>query len=63
MDTLHKGDNDDDDADDNNNNNFVVVVVVVSCHRPFLPGTSLEPNVILTTQASSFRLQYFPYYV
>ena len=32
----------------------------VSCHRPFLPGTSLEPAVILTAQASSFTLQYFP---
>ena len=41
----------------------VVVVVVVSCHRPFLPGTSLEPAVIPTAQASSFTLQYFPYYV
>jgi len=29
----------------------------------FLPGTSLEPAVIPTTQASSFTLQYFPYYV
>ena len=35
----------------------------VSCHRPFLPGTSLEPAVILTTHASSFTLLYFPYYV
>jgi hypothetical protein len=35
----------------------------VSCHRPFLPGTSLEPAVITTAQASSFTLQYFPYYV
>ena len=35
----------------------------VSCHRPFLPGTSLEPAVIPTAQASSFTLQYFPYYV
>ena len=35
----------------------------VSCHRPFLPGTSLEPAVIPTVQASSFTLQYFPYYV
>ena len=35
----------------------------VSCHRPFLPGTSLEPVVIRTGQASSFTLQYFPYYV
>ena len=33
------------------------------CHRPFLPGTSLEPAVIPTAQASSFTLQYFPYYV
>ena len=33
-----------------------------SCHRPFLPGTSLEPAVISTAQASSFTLQYFPYY-
>jgi len=29
----------------------------------FLPGTSLEPAVITTAQASSFTLQYFPYYV
>ena len=35
----------------------------VSCHRPFLPGTSLEPDVIPTAHASSFTLQYFPYYV
>ena len=35
----------------------------VSCHRPFLPGTSLEPAVIPTAQASSYTLQYFPYYV
>ena len=35
----------------------------VSCHRPFLPGTSLEPAVIPTAQGSSFTLQYFPYYV
>jgi hypothetical protein len=43
---------------------FVVVFVValVSCHRPFLPGTSLKPMVIPTTQVSSFSLQ-FPYYV
>ena len=32
----------------------------VSCHRPFVPGTSLEPAVIPTAQASSFTLQYFP---
>jgi hypothetical protein len=36
---------------------------VVSCHRPFIPGYSLEPAVIPTAQVSSFRLQYFPYYV
>jgi len=41
----------------------VVVVVDVSCHKPFLPGTSLEPAVIPIAQASSFTLQYFPYYV
>jgi len=35
----------------------------VSCHRPFLPGTSIEPAVIPTAQASNFTLQYFPYYV
>jgi hypothetical protein len=26
----------------------VIVVMVISCHRPFLPGTSLEPTVIPT---------------
>ena len=35
----------------------------VSTHRPFLPGTSLEHAVNPTAQASSFTLQYFPYYV
>ena len=40
-----------------------IIVVVVSCHSPFLPGTSLEPAVIPTAHASSFTLQYFPYYV
>ena len=35
----------------------------VSCHRPFLPGTSLEPAVIPTVHASNFTLRYFPYYV
>jgi hypothetical protein len=35
----------------------------VSCHRPILPGHSLEPTVIPTAQASSSTLQYFPYYV
>ena len=32
----------------------------VSCHRPFLPDTSLEPTAIPTAHSSSFRLQYFP---
>jgi len=41
----------------NNNKN----IVVVSCHRSFLPGTSLEPRVIPTAESSSFRQQYFPY--
>jgi hypothetical protein len=35
----------------------------ISCHRPILPGNSLEPTVIPTAQASSFTLQYFPYCV
>ena len=35
----------------------------VSCHRPFLPGSSLEPAVIPTAHASSFTLQCFPYYL
>ena len=26
----------------------------ISCHRPFLPGTSLEPAVIPTAQATGF---------
>ena len=35
----------------------------VSCHMPFLPGTSVEPAVIPTAQASSFTLQYLTYCV
>ena len=42
---------------------IIIIINVVSCHRPFLPGTFLEPAVISTAQASSFTLQYFPYYV
>jgi hypothetical protein len=42
---------------------IIIIINVVSCHRPFLPGTSLEPAMIPTAQASSFTLQYFPYYV
>jgi hypothetical protein len=29
----------------------------VSCHRPFLPGISIQPTVIPTAQDSSFWLQ------
>jgi hypothetical protein len=42
---------------------IIIIIIVVSYHRPFLPGTSLEPAVIPAAQASSFTLQYFPYYV
>jgi hypothetical protein len=42
---------------------IIIICIIVTCHRPFLPGTSLEPAVIPTAQASSFTLQYFPYYV
>ena len=43
----------------------VVVIIQYACllSQAFLPGTSLEPAVIPTAQASSFTLQYFPYYV
>ena len=40
----------------------VYFFIVVSCHRCSLPGTSLEPKVIPTAQASSFTLQYYYYY-
>jgi hypothetical protein len=36
---------------------IIIIFIIVYCHRPFLPGTSLEPAVILTAQASSFTLQ------
>jgi hypothetical protein len=42
---------------------IIIIIIVVSCHRPFLPGTSLEPAVIPNAQASRVTLQYFPYYV
>jgi hypothetical protein len=45
---------------------IIIIIIIdddISCHRPFHPGTSLEPAVIPTVQASSFTLQYFPYYV
>ena len=35
----------------------VVYDMGVSCDRPFLPGTSLEPAVIPTAQASSFTFR------
>jgi hypothetical protein len=47
----------------NNNNNNYYYYYYVSCYRLILPGNSLEPVVIPTAQASSFTLQYFPYYV
>jgi len=43
--------------------NLLLYDMAVSCHTPFLPGTSLEPAVIPTAHASSFTLQHFPYYV
>jgi len=42
---------------------IIIIIIIISSHRPFLPGTSLEPAVIPTAHASSFTLQYFPYYV
>ena len=39
---------------------IIIIIIIVSCHRPFLPDTSLGPAVIPTAQASSFKLQYFP---
>jgi len=43
----------------------VIIIIQYVCllSQAFLPGTSLEPAVIPTAQASSFTLQYFPYYV
>jgi len=44
---------------------YDIIIIRYGCllSQAFLPGTSLEPAVIPTTQASSFTLQYFPYYV
>jgi hypothetical protein len=42
---------------------IIIIIIIISCHRPSLPGTSLEQTVTPTAQASSFTLQYFPYYV
>ena len=41
----------------------IIIQYVCLLSQTFLPGTSLEPAVIPTAQASSFTLQYFPYYV
>ena len=35
----------------------------VSCHRPFLPGTSLEPAVIPTAQTPKIHTAVLPVYV
>jgi len=44
---------------------IIIIVIQYGCllSQAFLPGTSFEPAVIPTAQASSFTLQYFPYYV
>ena len=57
----------------NNNNNSIIIITIIIINiiiqyvcllsQAFLPGTSLEPAVIPTAQASSFTFQYFPYYV
>jgi len=48
---------------------FIIIIIIIIIRyvcllsQAFLPGTSLEPAVIPNAQASSFTLQYFPYYV
>ena len=44
---------------------IIIIIIQYVCllSQAFLPGTSLEPAVIPTAQASGFTLQYFPYYV
>ena len=44
---------------------IIIIIIRYVCllSQAFLPGTSLEPAVIPTTQASSFTLQYVLYYV
>ena len=44
---------------------IIIIIIRYVCllSQAFLPGTSLEPVVIPTAQASNFTLQYFPYYV
>ena len=42
---------------------YCYYTIWICLSQAFLPGISLEPAVIPTTQASSFTLQYFPYCV
>ena len=44
---------------------IIIIIIRYVCllSQAFLPGTCLEPAVIPTAHASSFTLQYFPYYV
>jgi len=42
---------------------YYFYTIWMSLSQAFLPGTSLEPTVVPTAQASSFTLLYFPYYV
>jgi len=46
---------------------IIIIIIIIQYVRllsqAILPDTSLEPAVIPTAQASSFTLQYFPYYV
>jgi len=44
---------------------IIIIIIQYVCllSQAFLSGTSLVPAVIPTAQASSFTLQYFPYYV
>jgi len=44
----------------------IIIIIIISLSLVtglYLSGTSLEPTVIPTAQASSFTLQYFPYYL
>ena len=44
---------------------IIIIIIQYLCllSQAFLPGISFEPAVIPTAHASSFTLQYFPYYV
>ena len=33
---------------------IIIIIIIVSSHRPFLPGTSIEPAVIPTAQVSGW---------